>query len=266
VNYNEELSAIHGPTLLSQAEFANDAIRYILSLYDTSTSIIIVGHSMGGVIARILPTIPNYNPNKLNTIITLSSPHSVPPAPVDKTIANMYRNINAFWKRELVDGALKDIALFSLAGGNLDNIVASDASSLHGLVPPFHGFSVYTTGVPNVWTGADHMAILWCNQLVKRLSTAIIKLVDEKQPSHIKSLHARVGIFRKLLLSRLDYNDETYFLGMYLALNVTIGLMSLMRILVFDHDVYCRLYDCQGTGYRRRSCHRYFSNSDRIPK
>jgi len=240
VNYNEELSAIHGPTLLSQAEFANDAIRYILTLYDTSTSIIIVGHSMGGVIARILPTIPNYNPNKLNTIITLSSPHSVPPAPVDKTIANMYRNINAFWKRELVDGALKDIALFSLAGGNLDNIVASDASSLHGLVPPSHGFSVYTTGVPHVWTGADHMAILWCNQLVKRLSTAIIKLVDEKKPSHIKSLHARVSIFRKLLLSRLDDNDETYFLGMYLALNV--------MIIVFDHDVYCRHHYCQGTG------------------
>ncbi|KAI9279022.1 PGAP1-like protein-domain-containing protein [Umbelopsis sp. AD052] len=213
LNYNEELSAIHGPTLLSQAEFANDAIRYILSLYRPSTSIIIVGHSMGGVIARILPTIPNHNHNKLNTIITLSTPHSVPPAPVDKTIANVYRNINAFWKTELLDGALKDIALISLAGGNLDNIVASDASSLHGLIPPTHGFSVYTTGIPHVWTGADHMAILWCNQLVKRLSTAIIKLVDEKQPSQIKPLRARVNIFRKLLLSRLDNNDETYFMG-----------------------------------------------------
>ncbi|KAI8579336.1 hypothetical protein K450DRAFT_242762 [Umbelopsis ramanniana AG] len=213
LNYNEELSAIHGPTLLSQAEFANDAIRYILSLYHPSTSIIIVGHSMGGVIARILPTIPNYNHNKLNTIITLSTPHSVPPAPVDRTIANVYRNINAFWKNELVDGALKEVALISLAGGNLDNIVASDATSLHGLVPSSHGFSVYTTGLPHVWTGADHMAILWCNQLVKRLSTAIIKLVDEKRPSQIKPLHTRVNILRKLLLSRLDNNDETYYLG-----------------------------------------------------
>jgi glycosylphosphatidylinositol deacylase len=213
VDYNEELSAIHGPTLISQAEFANDAVRYILSLYDTSTSIIIVGHSMGGVIARVLPTIPNYNGNKLNTIITLSCPHSVPPAPVDRTIANMYRDINAFWSTELPDGALKDIALISLAGGNLDNIVASDASSIRGLVPKSHGFSVYTTAIPEVWTGADHMAILWCNQLVKRLSTAIIKLIDEKQPSHIKPLHSRISIMKKLLLSRLDNIDETFVMG-----------------------------------------------------
>ncbi|RKP11966.1 PGAP1-like protein-domain-containing protein, partial [Piptocephalis cylindrospora] len=84
VNLNEEFSALHGRTMLEQAEFINDAIRYILTLYSPSsrshlptmasdqpssgtseplpvpTSVILVAHSMGGVVARTAFTLPNY--------------------------------------------------------------------------------------------------------------------------------------------------------------------------------------------------------------
>jgi hypothetical protein len=225
VDYNEELSAIHGPTLLSQAEYANDAIRHILSLYENSTSIMVVGHSMGGIIARILPTIPSFKDNRLNTIITLSSPHSTPPAPVDKTIANLYRDVNRFWSQESPDGVLKEIAVLSIAGGNLDKIVASDSSSLHGLVPPSHGFTVYSTGIPHVWTGADHMAILWCNQLVQRVATAIIRIVDQKNPSTIKAVNARISIFKRIFLSQLEDINSKYVIGMVLCASVRYELI-----------------------------------------
>lgn len=213
VDYNEELSAIHGPTLLAQAEYTNDAIRYILSLYSPSTSIIIVGHSMGGFIARVLPTIPSFNGNRLSTIITLSTPHSTPPAPVDSTMVRLYRDVNRFWRQETLDGVLKDVAVLSIAGGNLDNIVASDAASLYGIIPSSHGFTVYSTGIPHVWTGADHMAILWCNQLVQKVAAAIIKMVDSKNPSIIKPVHTRLSILKRIFLSRLDDKQSRYVLG-----------------------------------------------------
>jgi GPI inositol-deacylase len=51
VEYNEDLSAFHGPTLDSETAYAADAVRYILSLYPVGTEILILGHSMGGIAA-----------------------------------------------------------------------------------------------------------------------------------------------------------------------------------------------------------------------
>lgn len=168
---------------------------------------------MGGVVARILPLLPNYTADSLNTLITLATPHSTPPVFVDQTISQIYKDITSFWQRESQNGSLKEVALLSVAGGNLDAIVASDTSSVHGIIPPSHGFSVYSTGIPQVWTGADHMAILWCNQLVQRVSTAIIKMVQPKVPYTTKPLHSRVNIFRKLFLTTLDDSTHVYSLG-----------------------------------------------------
>lgn len=173
---------------------------------------------MGGVVARILPLLPNYSADSLSTLITLATPHSTPPVFVDQTISQIYKDITSFWQRESQHGDLKSVALLSIAGGNLDAIVASDTSSVHGIVPPSHGFSVYSTGIPQVWTGADHMAILWCNQLVQRVSTAIIKMVQPKNPYSIKPLQSRVNIFKKLFLTTLDDSNYIYSLGNATAL------------------------------------------------
>jgi len=59
VEFNEDLSAFHGPTLLSERTYVLDAIRYILSLYPLDTSIVVMGHSMGGVVATSLLPSPN---------------------------------------------------------------------------------------------------------------------------------------------------------------------------------------------------------------
>ncbi|KAJ6616258.1 PGAP1-like protein-domain-containing protein [Mycena sp. CBHHK59/15] len=49
VEFNEDLSAFHGPTIEAQTAYTSRAIAYILSLYPPGTSIIIMGHSMGGI-------------------------------------------------------------------------------------------------------------------------------------------------------------------------------------------------------------------------
>ena len=88
VDFNEELSAFHGNSLLEQAEYLNDAIQYILTLYKSRSidsipapsSVTLVCHSMGGVVARAMFTLSNFKIASVNTIFTLATPHIEPPA------------------------------------------------------------------------------------------------------------------------------------------------------------------------------------------
>lgn len=41
-------------------------------------SVVLVGHSMGGVVARALYTLPRFNPQLVELIITQASPHLAP--------------------------------------------------------------------------------------------------------------------------------------------------------------------------------------------
>jgi len=46
-------------------------------------SVVLVGHSMGGVVARALFTLPRFNTNLVNLIITQASPHLAPVLALD---------------------------------------------------------------------------------------------------------------------------------------------------------------------------------------
>ncbi|RIB09972.1 PGAP1-like protein [Gigaspora rosea] len=225
VDFNEEFSALHGHSLLEQAEYLNDAIRYILSLYPATrknqqadpsiqphpdpTAVIIIGHSMGGVVARTLFTMPNYQPGSINTILTLATPHILPPAPFDWQISKIYTDINDFWRNGYSQSAtsqnsLADVTLISIAGGNLDTVVCSDSANINTLVPASHGFTVFTTSIPNVWTSMDHQCILWCNQLVKVVAKSLLGIVDIRRAGQTEPSQKRMTIFRKIFLTGLE--------------------------------------------------------------
>ncbi|EOD49819.1 putative gpi inositol-deacylase protein [Neofusicoccum parvum UCRNP2] len=192
VDFNEDITAFHGQTLLDQAEYLNDAVAYILSLYHNParsarspelpdpSSVIIVGHSMGGIVARTMLTMSNYQANSVNTIITLSAPHARPPVSFDSDIVSTYKTINDYWRqaysqRWANDNPLWHVTLISIAGGGLDNVVPSDYASISSLVPETHGFTVFTASIPHVWTGMDHLAITWCDQFRKSVIRALFK-------------------------------------------------------------------------------------------
>ena len=177
-DFNEDITAFHGQTLLDQAEYLNDAIAYILALYhnphrsirDPSlpdpTSVIVIGHSMGGIVARTMLTRPNYLANSINTILTLSAPHARAPVSFDADIVDTYKTINEYWRQSYSEqwaskNPLWHVTLVSIAGGGLDTVVPSDYASLTSLVPQTHGFTVFTSSTPHVWTGMDHLAITW---------------------------------------------------------------------------------------------------------
>ncbi|KAG0169199.1 GPI inositol deacylase [Apophysomyces sp. BC1015] len=155
---------------------------------------------MGGIVARTMFMLPNYMPGSVNTVLTLATPHVLAPAFLDSRLDKLYRRLGRFWREGYESGRLQNVTLVSLAGGTLDKTVNSDAASLAGLVPLSHGITVFSTSIPNVWTGCDHRAILWCNQLVKTVAAALIEIVDSRQPSQTIPAPDRMRIFKEHFL------------------------------------------------------------------
>ncbi|KAI0597812.1 GPI inositol-deacylase [Biscogniauxia sp. FL1348] len=221
VDFNEDFTAFHGQTMLDQAEYVNEAVRYILSLYlDPQTSerdanlpdpssVIIMGHSMGGIVARTSFIMPNYQPNSINTIITMSAPHARPPVTFDPLIVKIYQDINEYWrhaysKKASSENSLAQVTLVSIAGGGLDTVVPSDYASLESIVPETHGFTVFTSTIPNVWTSMDHQAITWCDQSRKVLVRALYDVVDIRGKSQTKPRAERMEAFKKRFLTGME--------------------------------------------------------------
>lgn len=225
VDFNEDFSAFHGQTLLDQAEYLNDAVAYILSLYHDPrraqrntalpdpSSVILIGHSMGGVVARTMLVMPNYQSNSVNTIVTMSTPHARPPVAFDGDIVRTYKQTNDYWREAYSqkwanDNPLWHVTLISIAGGGLDTVVPSDYASLESLVPATHGFTVFTSSVPNAWTGADHLQMVWCAQLVKPIVRSILHTVDVHRPGQTKPRAERMRVFKKWLLTGMEKTAE----------------------------------------------------------
>lgn len=217
-DFNEDLTAFHGQTMLDQANYLNDAVRYILMLYGRSTafkatgrpapkSVIVIGHSMGGIVARLMVTLENHVHSSINTIITLSSPHSIPPVTFDGDILNLYDKINTFWTAGMQNEESflrRNTSLISITGGILDETLPADYTGLQDIVPLRNGFTTYTTTIPDVWTPVDHLAIVWCDQLRTVLAKLLLESVDDSVPSKTKDLQTRLKISRRFLLSGLE--------------------------------------------------------------
>lgn len=225
VDFNEDFTAFHGQTLLDQAEYLNDALAYILSLYhdprrslrDPSlpdpSSVVLIGHSMGGMVARTMLIMPNYQSNSVNTIVTMSTPHARPPVAFDGEIVRTYKQTNDYWREAYSqkwanDNPLWHVTLISIAGGGLDTVVPSDYASLSSLVPPTHGFTVFSSSMPNVWTGADHLAMVWCAQLVKPIIRSIFDTIDVRRPGQTKPRAERMRLFKRWLLTGMEEDAE----------------------------------------------------------
>ncbi|ODQ79022.1 hypothetical protein BABINDRAFT_162094 [Babjeviella inositovora NRRL Y-12698] len=229
-HFNEDFTAFHGRTLLDQATYVNDAIGFILSLYNTTEnapkSVIVVGHSMGGIVSRVIFSLPNYVEESVNTVITLASPHAASPLTFDGDLTKIYSATDKFWRygysnesagpesesvRMVACQRLANVSLISVTGGILDTILPADYTSLANLVPPSNGFTVFTTGIPGVWSPIDHLAIVWCDQLRKKLVAAMMEIVDYRSPQRTYPLSTRMKVMRRHLMSGFeDYASQDY--------------------------------------------------------
>jgi glycosylphosphatidylinositol deacylase len=170
IDLNEDFSALHGPTLAAQRDYATAAVSYILSLYPQGTQVVLLGHSMGGIVATSM--LPNRN---ISALITMATPHTLPPARFDRRIEELYAH-NA----EVL--AYDPIPIVSLCGGATDTLVPSESCIIpdhdtraEGSTRPYRR-TVFASALEGAWTGVGHQVIVWCHQVRWRVARAILDL------------------------------------------------------------------------------------------
>uniref|UniRef100_A0A8C5QKJ3 GPI inositol-deacylase n=1 Tax=Leptobrachium leishanense TaxID=445787 RepID=A0A8C5QKJ3_9ANUR len=198
VNFNEELVALYGGSLQRQTKFVHICIKAIIQLYKhqpySPQSVAIIGHSMGGLVARALLTLKNFKPKLLNLIITQATPHVLPVLPVDYYLTDFYALVNNYWI--LNANELQNITTLSVAGGFRDYQVPSvlaflPVSGLHN-----SALSVVSSAVPRTWASTDHLSIVWCKELILATTRALFDLIDENTSQLTDNIEKRMSVLR----------------------------------------------------------------------
>ncbi|XP_076818122.1 GPI inositol-deacylase-like [Clavelina lepadiformis] len=191
IDYKEELVALYGGTLKSQVYFAHQCIKHILSLYEHSqnkpTSVVILGHSMGGFIAKALFALPDFDARSVNTIVSLATPHISPVINIDHFLSNFYDSVNDYWLKH--KESLSPVSLISVGGGPRDVQVPTSLTRFHN--NSFNHFSTVATAVPTVHVSTDHQCIVWCKQLVLVTARFLFDIVDPKTKQVTEDINQR---------------------------------------------------------------------------
>ncbi|XP_041363306.1 GPI inositol-deacylase-like [Gigantopelta aegis] len=204
VNLQEELGGLYGGVLQEQTEFVHACIKKILGFYKSArfppTSVILVGHSMGGIIARALFILPDFDPHLVNTIITQATPHQAPAVSIDSDLVHFYKNVNSFWYLH-GNQSLSHVTIVSTGGGYRDVLVRNGLTSLHRILPDDRVVSTSSTAVPHAWVSTDHLCAVWCRQMVLATKRAMFDIIDPKSKQVTDDISRRMSVFRHHFLS-----------------------------------------------------------------
>lgn len=235
IDFKEEASAFSGNILDRQSYFVNICVKRILQKYSRlkspPTSVIIVAHSMGGMVARGAMVQSNYNFDSIQTIFTLSTPQRFAPYPLDQNMILYYKKVNEFW----IDGTKKpirnkesatyfrnhvqltareimeNIIVVSIGGGFKDIQVFPQNNDIAGYIEPKNGLAFETLELPHVTLSVDHLCILWCKQVMAALRQAITAVV----------LKSNVGVHKHLFRPIVDVNERMLSIHHVLRRNAT---------------------------------------------
>ncbi|EEC11556.1 gpi inositol deacylase pgap1, putative [Ixodes scapularis] len=176
VDFRDELSGLYGGHLAEQTDFLHECVKKIRHLYrSTNASLVILGHSMGGVVARALFTLPQFDAASVSLIFTYATPHKTA-AVLDSHLQSFYGRLHETWSRDR--GKFTDLTVVSIGGGDRDVLVRTELTTL----PAHEGdVSATSTAVPAVWASTDHLSIVWCQQLVVVTARALYDLVVKGQ-------------------------------------------------------------------------------------
>ncbi|CAM0950809.1 unnamed protein product [Alopecurus aequalis] len=224
VDLEGEHSAMDGRILEEHTEYVVYAIHRILDQYKEShvarsndgvrstgnlpSSVILVGHSMGGFVARAALVHPGLRKSAVETILTLSSPHQYPPIALQPSLGHFFSHVNEEWRNGYRKGVsrtsnpkLSNVVVISVSGGIHDYQIRSRLAALDGIVPSTHGFMVGSSSMKNVWLSMEHQSILWCNQLAAQVAHTLLSMIDPVDRQPFLSSEKRVFVFAKMLQS-----------------------------------------------------------------
>ncbi|XP_054923769.1 GPI inositol-deacylase [Dermacentor andersoni] len=172
-DFQGELSGLYGPLLRDQIGFLHECIRTIRRLYKSTpnASLVVLGHSMGGVVARSLFTLEDFEPDSVSLIMSYATPHHSA-AILDSHLNAVYERIREAWSPPRLP-----VIMVSVAGGRRDTLVRTELTRLE---PHVHHISTTSTAVPGVWASADHLTIVWCQQLVVTSARVLFDLITRE--------------------------------------------------------------------------------------
>ncbi|XP_025412541.1 GPI inositol-deacylase isoform X2 [Sipha flava] len=195
VDLNEEYSAVFGGVLPQQTEFVSQCINTIIKIYEHDykpTSIILIGHSMGGIIAKGLFINPKFDTSLVELIITLATPHR-PLFLADNFMDSYYENVENIWGNGLDkprSSFLSNISLLSIGGGHRDLMVWPCLT-----YTPHADINVLSLAIPGVWTSTDHQCILWCKSLVKSIVRVLFDSAESDSDDTIYDWRKKVSTY-----------------------------------------------------------------------
>ncbi|XP_055616650.1 GPI inositol-deacylase isoform X2 [Toxorhynchites rutilus septentrionalis] len=190
VDLNEQYSGLYGGILNQQVDYVALCVRTILSLYKRHTSgpssVMLVGHSLGGKIAQAVAVTSGTAP-LINAIIAISSPIDTPVLMLDHYYRYFYNSVHEKWiqNRTILKSSYHspkrplDHILFVTIGGGLRDTMVHDAltdsvfSDLHAM----------TYNIPNVWLSTDHLCAVWCLQFVLMMNKFLYSLIQSESTS-----------------------------------------------------------------------------------
>lgn len=120
---------------------------------------------MGGIVATTLLPHPN-----ISAIITMSTPHTLPPARFDSRVDHIY---SAGRDRLATDPT----PILSLCGGATDLMIPSESCILPSSSSETHyRKTVFTSALEGSWTGVGHREMVWCHQVRWRIARAALDI------------------------------------------------------------------------------------------
>ncbi len=123
---------------------------------------------MGGVVGTAL--LPS---ERISTIITMSTPYTLPPARFDSRIDDIYAKVYHNLKNDVTP-------VLSLCGGATDTMIPSESCILAPESKEIYRKTIFTSALEGAWTGVGHREMVWCHQIRYRIARALLELSPQK--------------------------------------------------------------------------------------
>ncbi|KAF8562407.1 hypothetical protein P879_11039 [Paragonimus westermani] len=205
IDYNEDITALSGELLQYQSEFLKLAVDHILAQYlgtvNAPRSVLVVGHSLGALVAFYLLSDPTFDQQKITTVISLAAPVFSSILSPGHHMDHVYDRIWNYLTRVAAQPS-HPLVVISLTGGSRDLMVPDILGNVNQNSDGLKALWLSTSAVAHVWASCDHLCIVWCRQLVYELVSSLHELTLLSPNMNKLDARSRLQVFRKHLLTR----------------------------------------------------------------